>query len=54
MVCIWRPLVEKCCIFFWQARVGREIERYKRAREEEMRKPQGGKHWWLGVVLQAD
>jgi hypothetical protein len=26
----------------WQARVGREIERYKREREEEMRKQQGG------------
>jgi hypothetical protein len=30
MVCIWRPLVENFCILFWQARVGREIERYKR------------------------
>jgi hypothetical protein len=26
----------------WQAWVGREIERYKREREEEMRKEQGG------------
>jgi hypothetical protein len=25
----------------WQARVGREIERYKREREEEMRKQRG-------------
>jgi hypothetical protein len=33
---------EKCCILLWQARVGREIERYKREREEEMRKQQGG------------
>jgi hypothetical protein len=24
-----RPLVEKFCIFIWQARMGREIERYK-------------------------
>jgi hypothetical protein len=28
----------------WQARVGREIERYKREREEEMRKQQGKGH----------
>jgi hypothetical protein len=41
MVCTWRPLVEKLCILLWQARVGREIERYKREREEEMRKQQG-------------
>jgi hypothetical protein len=30
--------VEKFSILLWQARVGREIERYKREREEEMRK----------------
>jgi hypothetical protein len=34
----WRHLLEKFCILLWQARVGREIERYKREREEEMRK----------------
>jgi hypothetical protein len=42
MVCTWRPLLEKFCILLWQARVGREIERYKREREEEMRKEKGG------------
>jgi hypothetical protein len=42
MVCTWRPLLEKVCILLWQARVGREIVRYKREREEEMRKQQGG------------
>jgi hypothetical protein len=42
MVCTWRPLVEKFSIFLWQVRVGREIEKYKREREEEMRKQQGG------------
>jgi hypothetical protein len=42
MVCRWRPLVEKFCILPLQARVGREIERYKRKKEEEMRKQQGG------------
>jgi hypothetical protein len=26
--CSWRPLVWKFCILLWQARVGREIERY--------------------------
>jgi hypothetical protein len=40
--------------------VGREIERYVREREEEMRKQQGGmtrapsmilNHWWLGEAL---
>jgi hypothetical protein len=40
--------------------VGREIERYVREREEEMRKQQGGMtraasmilhHWWLGEAL---
>jgi hypothetical protein len=36
MVCTWRPLVEKFSILIWQARVGREIERYVREREEEM------------------
>jgi hypothetical protein len=41
MVCTWGPLVEKFCILLWQARVGREIERYMREREEEMRKLQG-------------
>jgi hypothetical protein len=39
---------------------GREIERYKREREEEMRKQQRGMtralsmilhHWWLGEAL---
>jgi ribosomal protein L44E len=34
----WRPLVETFCILLWQTRVGREIERYKRERKEEMRK----------------
>jgi hypothetical protein len=38
----WRPLVEKFCILFWQTRVGMEIVRYKRERNEEMRKEQGG------------
>jgi hypothetical protein len=38
MACTWTSLVEKFCILLWQARVGREIERYKREREEEMRK----------------
>jgi hypothetical protein len=42
MVCTWRPLVEKFCFLLWQARVGREIERYVREREEEMRKQQEG------------
>jgi hypothetical protein len=42
MVCTWRPLVEKFSILFCQTREGREIERYKREREEEMRKQQGG------------
>jgi hypothetical protein len=42
MVCTWRPLVEKFSILVWQARVSREIERYVREREEEMRKQQGG------------
>jgi hypothetical protein len=60
MVCTWRPLLEKFGILFWQVRVGREIERYKREREEEMRKQQGGmtralsmilRHWWLGEAL---
>jgi hypothetical protein len=40
--------------------VGREIERYNREREEEMRKQKGGMtrapsmifhHWWLGEAL---
>jgi hypothetical protein len=34
--------VKKFSILLWQARVGREIERYVREREEEMRKQQGG------------
>jgi hypothetical protein len=42
MVCTWRPLVEKFSILLWQARVGREIERHKREREEGMRKQKGG------------
>jgi hypothetical protein len=41
MVCTWRPLVEKFSILLWQARVGREIERHKREREEGMRKQKG-------------
>jgi hypothetical protein len=41
MVCTWRPLLEKFCILLRQARVGREIERYVREREEEIRKQQG-------------
>jgi hypothetical protein len=36
------PLVDKFSILLWQARVGREIERYVREREEEMRKQKGG------------
>jgi hypothetical protein len=51
MVCIWRPLVEKFCILLWQARVGREIERYKRIREEEMRKQQRGKRIVLSMIF---
>jgi hypothetical protein len=59
MVCTWRPLVDKFSILLWQARVGREIERYVREREEEMRKQQGMTrapsmflhHWWLGEAL---
>jgi hypothetical protein len=42
VVSTWRPLVENFCILLLQTRVGREIERYKREREEEMRKQQGG------------
>jgi hypothetical protein len=38
MACTWRPLVEKFSILLWQARVGREIERCVREREEEMRR----------------
>jgi hypothetical protein len=60
MVCAWRPLLEKFCILLWQARVGREIERYVREREEEMRTQQLEitrapsmilHHWWLGEAL---
>jgi hypothetical protein len=60
MVCTWRPLVDKFSILHWQARGGREIERYVREREEEMRKQQRGMtrgpsmilhHWWLGEAL---
>jgi hypothetical protein len=60
MVCTWRPLVEKFCILLWQASVGREIEKHKREREEEMRKVQGVirvalsmklDYWGLGVAL---
>jgi hypothetical protein len=40
MVCTWRPLVEKFCILLWQARLGREKERYMREREEEIKKEQ--------------
>jgi hypothetical protein len=43
MACTWRPLVEKFCILLWQARVGREKERYKREREEVKGKEQGDK-----------
>jgi hypothetical protein len=52
--------VEKFHILLWQARVVREIERYMREREEEMRKEQGGMrsalsmklhHSWLGEAL---
>jgi hypothetical protein len=41
MVCTWRPLVEQFFILLWQARVGREIERYMRGRVEEMRRSRG-------------
>jgi hypothetical protein len=34
--------VEKFCILLWQARVGREIERYKREMEEETMTEQQG------------
>jgi hypothetical protein len=57
MVSTWRPLVEKFSILLWQARVGREIERHVREREEEMSQQQGGMtsvilhHWWLGEAL---
>jgi hypothetical protein len=50
MVCTWRPLVEKFCILLWQARVGREIERYKREREEEMI---NGREKWRSSVISA-
>jgi hypothetical protein len=52
--------METFCILLWQARLGREIERYKREREGEMRKQQGRMtralsmilhHWWLGEAL---
>jgi hypothetical protein len=51
----WKNLAS---ISGWLASVGREI--YKREREEEMRKQQGGMtrapsmilhHWWLGEAL---
>jgi hypothetical protein len=42
MVCTWRHLVEKFSILLCQARVGREKERYKRERKEEIKKQQGG------------
>jgi hypothetical protein len=51
MVCTWRPLVEKFSILFCQTREGREIERYKREREEEMRKQQGGMTRALSLIL---
>jgi hypothetical protein len=51
MVCTWRPLVEKFSILLWQARVGREIERCTREREEEMRKQQGRKTRALSMIL---
>jgi hypothetical protein len=63
MVCTWRPKLEKFCILLWQGRVGKEKERCKREREEEMSKQQGKMtrapsmilhHWWLGEALQAD
>jgi hypothetical protein len=53
--------VEKFCILLCQSRVGREIKRYKREREEEMGKQQGGgmtralnmilHHCWLWEAL---
>jgi hypothetical protein len=45
---IWKPLVEKFCILLWKARVGWQIERYKREREEEMGKERGG---WMRSAL---
>jgi hypothetical protein len=60
MVFTWSPLVEKFSILLCQARVSREIERYTREREEEMRKQQRGMTralcmilhpWWLGEAL---
>jgi hypothetical protein len=50
----------KFCILLLQARAGREIERYKREREVEMRKEQREMrralsmklhHWWLWEEL---
>jgi hypothetical protein len=46
--------VEKFCILLWQARVGREIERYKREREEEMRRQQGGKTRARNMILHIE
>jgi hypothetical protein len=43
--------VEKFCILLWQARVDREIERYKREREEEMGKEQRGTRRALSMIL---
>jgi hypothetical protein len=45
--------VGKFCILLWQARVGREKERYKRVREEEMRKEKGGMTRALSMKLKA-
>jgi hypothetical protein len=47
----WRPLVEKFCILLWQARVGREIERYKRERVEELGKEQEEMRRALSLIL---
>jgi hypothetical protein len=38
-------------MLLWQARVGREIERYKREREEEMRQEQRGMRRALSMKL---
>jgi hypothetical protein len=51
----------KFSILLWQARVGREIERYVREREEEINEKAAWgmtrapsvilHHWWLGEAL---
>jgi hypothetical protein len=50
MVCTWRLLVEKFSILLWKAGVGREIERYTREREEEIRKQQRGMTRALSMI----